>query len=629
MGDFRISAKVRLSLRMDELGAFRPLQKMAAAQNAQRTTKNLNGVKDPRADLKLVQDTSAPPGVSRFILLSTASVAAIQSSQPEALTGPGTGFNSPVGTNPAYLTIGKRIPSASQDKLTVDVIVIPYECTWKKNGIREADRLSLKLFYSDFPFDPRLVRACAMELILGTVNQDDYAAGCAGEYRTNPDGSKELRSVVPDSYVDQMGRQRTNVRFQGFADTWENSWGDENAFIEIEGRDNTQLLIDQQAAPKLVMDMKKPIHEAVAQLLSHYPQMEGLTVEYLPPGEMPPVLEDVLATSAHRPNLGPQPSKGTEKLAVWDYITDVCGALGHMCRVDGTRVIVQRVRSFTTSASVQRPDDPFTTRVGPDGEEIRWRRFMWGRNVAELKTKRNFHPSLTPTNIEVRAYDVSRKKLLVGRFPEKDDRVAYAIPGDAPPDEKWLVKYVGSAGIKDEKILKRIAQDVYESLGRNELEVEIHTPDLCSYAGGDNDPDILDASAGDTIEVMSAQGNDEPNTQASDEAIMTNSERAYQRLIALGYTTEFCDAFVKAKAAGAVLSSQFRLSAIEAKWSTADNGGLELTINGKNYMEIRSDKESTGDEPNNNPKARSPTTGPAGQPWPDLPAPPKPPGGFI
>lgn len=615
------SCKVRLAIRFDEMGAHRDLKTKADAQNATATTKNLSGVKVERGDLKLVQDGDAPPGVSRLILLSSSSVSQIQSNQPNALQQDKGGF----------LRIANSIPQRSQDKLTYDVLLIPTEATWKKNGIREADHLTVKFPYSQFPFDPRLVRSVAMELIMGCVKPEDYEAGVNGEYRTLPDGSQELRSVVPDTYTDNQGRPRTNTRFQGFCDTWENEWPtDGEPMVTLEGRDNTQLIIDQTVSPRLVVDMNKPIHEAVAQYLSHFPQCEGLSVEYLPPGETPPVLSKVLANTAFRPQLGPQPSKGGQDLKAWDYLTDIVGAVGHSIRLDGTRVIIQRVRSFMTSASVRRPDDPYTGRTGPAGERLEWRRFLWGRNIASLKTKRTFTPTRSPVNIEVRIYNHATKQLIVGRFPEDHDRQVYAIPGDASPDQKWEVRRIGYAGIKDAKTAKLIAQELYESQGRNELEVELHTDDLASYAGSDDDPDILDATAGDTIEVMTAEAaaDERDNEQVTLAGVLASSSRARQHIKNLGFTDEFADAFAQASANSAFVQ-QFRLKELESKWTIGDGGGggIELTVAGTNYQEVRSDKVGL-DEPDNNP-GLPPLPGPNAGPPANLPAPSGSPSGWI
>jgi hypothetical protein len=616
--DYRVSCKVRMAIRFDELGAARPLQKKADAQNAQRTTRNLQGVQDPRGDLKLVQDADAPPGVQRLILLSTSSLSQIQSSNSQALQQPSSGFQ----------RISTRLPTRSQDKLTFDVVVLPIELTWKKNGIREADHLQFKILFGDFPFDPRMCRSVGLECVMGVVTEDDYAAGVNGEYRQLPGGEQESRSFVPDTYTDDQGRTRTNVRFQGFADTWENEWNGEGATITIEGRDNTQLLIDQGASPKLVLDMQKPLHVAVAQMLAHYPQMEGMSVEYQPPGETPPVLKSALANTAHRPNLGPQPSKGTDKLSVWDYITDVCGAVGHSCRVDGTRVIVQRVRSFMTSQVVRRPDDPYVGRTGPDGKALPWRRFYWGRNLAEMKTKRKFVPTNTGQNVEMRCWSVAQKKLLVARFPEDNDRNAYALPGDAT-DQKWVTHRV--SGIEDVTTLKRVAQEYYESQGRNEIEVELHTSDLCSYAGTSNDPDILDATAGDTIEVMPVadDAEEDVNDQTKLATAFQSAQRAKQKILDLGFSEDFAKAFATASQAAAFVT-QFRLKTIEAKWSTdGSDGGIELTIGGVNYLEVREDKIGTDIEQNNNPNAPAPQTFNNGPPGDLPPVPGAPSTGFI
>ena len=44
------------------------------------------------------------------------------------------------------------------------------------NGVRTADKLELVLRWRDFPFDPRTVRACAVDFYLGLGSRYSYLA---------------------------------------------------------------------------------------------------------------------------------------------------------------------------------------------------------------------------------------------------------------------------------------------------------------------------------------------------------------------------------------------------------------------------------------------------------------------
>ena len=156
------------------------------------------------------------------------------------------------------------------------------------------------------------------------------------------------------------------------------------------------------------------------------------------------MLGQALAGTAFQPQLGPAPAKGggaTQKLSAWDYLTDVCGALGHNVRVEGTVVVIEQVQTLLSGTAARRSDDPFQGAI-VDGVPFQYRRFLLGRNVQKLQVSRNFSKH-APTNVEVRCYSTRRKKDLVVRFPDptsaRKNLQARALPGDGTTDQKWMV----------------------------------------------------------------------------------------------------------------------------------------------------------------------------------------------
>jgi hypothetical protein len=561
--DYYPSAKVRLIVRFDEFGQTTRLKPAPP-----KITKNLNGVKDDRTPLVVSTDSDAPAGVKRLLL--------------SAANGPGVG----AGTD----------QTKSSDGLTHELGgIIPRSAQWAQNGIRTADTLKCEIKYVDCPIDPRTVRSCAIEYILGCVRAEEYADGIAGKSRPVAKGSPQVESMslVPDTWTDDNGVQRTNVRFQGWVDKWTIDWGDSGEpVIQLECRDNTSLVIGVEAPPKLVVSAKKPIDEAFATYLSHFPAFQGLSIEYRPSGDAVPVLQDVLSKTAFRPQLGPSPAQGagSDKHSVWDYLTDLAGSIGHTLRIEGTTIIIQRARSLMSNAATFRQDDPFRGRTLPSGAQFNYRRFIYGRNVLKMQTSRNFAKSV-PTNIEVRSYSTAQKTVLVGRFPLPPDRQAYAIPGDAGTDQKWLVVRV--AGIEDPKTLRVVAQNIYESIGRNELNVEITTRNLASFGGGNTDPDILDAKPGDSVELLVTRDDDEVNTLTRIENALIAQQRNADFMQQLGFSPEFSSAYSKAYT-DAGFQTVFRVKTMNTTWELTQ--GVTITINGVNYLEVRADKSLASDE---------------------------------
>lgn len=481
---------------------------------------------------------------------------------------------------------------ASADEYThvIDGIV-PVTANFVRNGLRTADTSTVEVAFADLPLDPRTVRSCAVQLYMGTVSANDYAHGALGELRDSSatvSGVRVLYNVLPDSYVDPYGRQRTNLRFEGWVDDWQVDFSDGDApTVTLNCTDNTRLLLDAPVGPKLFVDPNKPIDQAVAAYLSNYPQFRGLAVQYRPAVERGkvPSLKDSLAKTKYQPKLGPPPSGGgaTASLKVWDYLTDVCGSIAHTIRLEGTTIIVQRARTLYDSSLATRPDDPFTGRRLPSGLELPRRLYAYGRNIQSLKVSRKYAKA-AGVNIEVRSYDSSRKKTLVERFPLKDDRVKSLHPGGAA-EQKW--KVISVTGVTDPKVLRAIGQNVYEQINRaNDLVTRVVTQNLGSYGGSNEDPDGLDLLAGDAVDVRIIKEGEVGNTvQLAFEHASSNASQFLQHL---GYSERFANAYQKA-ISNVGFPATFKVKTMGAQWSGQDSG-ISLDVELMNYLEVRADK---------------------------------------
>jgi hypothetical protein len=555
---------VRLIVRFDEFGSTAVQQ-----QSPKKPSTVLRGIKDSRQPL-VAQLDHTNPGVTRILLVPA-------------------GGTAPPG--------GPQGQTGSSDLLTWTVAgIIPKRASWSQNGIRVADTLSATLKFIDCPIDPRTIRSCAIEYYSGTVTGDQYARGVAGETRT-PKGqtaAKQSLNVIPETWVDDSGRQRTNQRFQGFVDKWTVDWDEnEEPIIQLECRDNTQLLIDTEAPSALTISPKKTIDHAIADYLANFPTFSGLAVEYRPTGATPPTLGGALAGTAFQPHLGPAPAKGGgasagEKLSVWDYLTDVCGALGHNIRVEGTTIVIEQVSTLLSNKAARRADDPFQGRT-VDGVPFTYRRFIWGRNLKKLQISRNYSKH-APTCIEVRSYSTRRKKTLVVRFPDPQTQrallQAHALPGNGGTDQKWLVLKV--RGIEDKATLTVIAQNAYQSIGRNEFGIQLETPNLASFGGDSLDPDVLDMLVGDTFEVLVARDQETDAMSGTEDDLLA---RGTELMRSLGFDEGFSAAYSNAYTSAGFLTT-FRVRQMTQEWDAEE--GLNIAIHGVNYLEVRVDQPFAG-----------------------------------
>lgn len=558
------SAKVRLIVRLDDFGTHAPPKPKKPPQLRK-------GTKDPKA----LQVSKVENGWAIGQVAQGATKGGPQAQQSAA-----DGFTHVIeGVIPAKMTIGR-------------------------NGIRTADTLTAEFRFIDLPIDPRVVRSCAVQAYVGCLLDSDFTAGLRGEAdaaEPGTDNAARPLNVVPDTWVDASGKERTNLRFSGWVDEWNVEFpeGDEPR-VHIECTDNTRLVIEQDAPPQLHIDGKKPLDEAVATYLANFPQCNGLTVVYLPAGETPPKVGDSASKLAVAPQAaGPTPAAGApggaapEKLAVWDYLTDVCVSVGHTIRVEGVSVIIQRARTIYGANFPSRPDDPFEGRTLPGGRRLVARTYVYGRNVSDLTFKRKM-TRFAPQNVEVRCYDAAKKKTLIARFPEKKDRQVRVLPGgDSTVDEKWIVHEVH--GVTDVKTLRTIAEGIYEAVGRNELEANFETISLGSYGGGDLDPDALDAVPGDTIQVEVAREGDGFSTVTGAEDDIATKAAVF--LAGLGFSAEFAEAYGKA-VRNVAYPTTFRARSITIDWDAGDeggggdeSGGVKLTFECVNYLEVVSDKQ--------------------------------------
>lgn len=489
--------------------------------------------------------------------------------------------------------------SESNDQRTHTIEgVVPVNVAHARNGIRIADTLRATFMKEDFPFDPRLIRSCGVEYYLGCVTPEDFSSAVAEGKRFN-DGQPSL-AMIPDSWIDSRGRTRSNLRFQGWVDEWSLEAADGSAqTVTIECTDQTRLLIDQPAPPKLTIGTAEPIDRAIANYLANFPQYEGFGVQYRPTSATNrPTLKDVLAKSAFKPTLGPSPNGG-DKLAVWDYVTDICGACGHVCYVDvefkpdGSAipvVVIQRPRTLFGEKFSGRENDPFTGRRLPNGREVIARTFTYGINVIGFSMSRKLS-CYDPQSIEVRCWSPRLKKTLVARFPLPakkggDPKTPKKLAPGNTADQKWEVVRV--QGIEDEATLRLIAQSVFEQRRRNELTVNISTKNLGSLGGSNMDPDVLDLMASDVIEMETRQfDEDEVDFQALDPAA---------HLEQLGYSPDLAQAYARASA-NQNFPTSFRVRQMATTWSRDE--GVAIDIEGCNYMEVEidlpNDEEQTAD----------------------------------
>ena len=544
MGDYYPAWKARLILRIDEMGDTKSLDDKLPSKTKLKT--QVKGTGDTSDNLDVVTDPDSPPGVTRYLL------------QPKAPKASG----------------GQQSCVTSSDDRTFEIEVMPRKVSWKVESAREAETLKVDLQFVDLPLDPRVIRSCGIKFYLGTITPEEFAQA---------QSTGKGLPLLPDSHTWPDGVTRESIRFSGWVDEWNVEWAeDEPPMVSLECRDNTKLMISQESAPQLTIGQKEPIDKAIAKYLSNYPQFAGLSVEYRPNTDTPPKLESILSPTAFKPKLGVSPSKGGDaKLSVWDFLTDIVGSIGHLIRVEGNVIVVQRVRTFTTRAYIPRSDDPYQQRT-VDGLALPRRAMIYGQNLQSLKIARKYSKGI-PTNVEVRCYNPARKNTIVARWPNKGESIANPVnPGDGAGDHS--VHVVRMTGVIDAATLKTIAQSTYEVLGRTEMSLHLKTKALSSFGGGNADPDLFYLLPGDGVDLMVAHGGvDLP---------YANSEQSARALLeSAGFSGKFVDVYTKAYGSQG-FQSTFISRGIQVDCDSSE--GVSIDIELVNYLEIRVDKDPNG-----------------------------------
>ena len=587
-GDYIVGWKLRLIVRLEEFGNTTLVRNLAT--NPITPPQVMRGVTSTRSQATPQQVPATPSAPGGYVV---------------SFAG-GTVPSGGAGGGPQSV-------DSSQDGLTYTIgAVIPRSFKLGINGFKEPDTMSCELRYVDVPFDPMCFRSIGLELYVGTMTQDDYTAGVGGATRTTTVGTTQLSeplNVIPDGFTGPQGEPRTNLRFQGFVDEWETAFTDEGlAVVRLKCSDNTRLFIDQPMPPGLRCSTTLPLDQAIAQLLANFPQFAGLTVSYLPAQATSPVIGTAFADGAQMPD-GLQASNGgaSQTLSVWDYLVELCTAIGHNVRVEGTNLIIQRIRAALGRNFPPRIGDPFVGRTW-GGSLHQLRTFIWGRNCKTVTNRRKY--SRTAVNCEVRSYNPLTKTTMLARFPPfansqgvggqasgpnaSTNRLIHTLPGDGRQETKYTVFPV--PGVTDQATLQNVAQAYYEGLNRGELGKVIHTRDLASFAGDATDPDILDLFAGDHIEFLTERFDDSNDTVDTDlgqlENALLQANLGYDLLMTAGFDAGFA---AKYCATYAAVGFQTTFAVKRMDVSGDHEAGIDITIEGANCVEARVDGPGVAD----------------------------------
>ena len=465
------------------------------------------------------------------------------------------------------------------DDLTVLGDIEPISAQIERNGLATADTCTITLDYVAAPFDPRVIRAAHVEILVGVVPPEDYEAGVErGERR--PDGSL-LSTVGKQADGSLIGA----TRFVGFVDDWSVKYSIDGDTVVLECRDMSAGLRKLKANPGDSIDLALPIDQGIRQYLDNVsPTTRGTNVFYEGEGAAPTPAEAIpRRMRARRGRAARRGRRGGQDVTLWDHITDVCASIGLVPIMRGFDVVVIEPRTLYSSMGAIR--------------------MIYGRNLENLEFTRRLQGVKVPT-IEVRAYDAERGRTLWARFPTRAGEQASGVFGeDNPPpplranevtpsgaNPTESIRTITVSGTVDPNLLQRIAENAFQQIGRQEIEGNLNTFDVSGFGTDPLDADLLQASAGAPVEILLVAGGDDrdelqPNTTLAQlQAMARDARRDY--LVSLGWDERVAERFAALQEATG-FQTVFRAQDLRIDWDHEE--GIKIGLNFINYITVRED----------------------------------------
>lgn len=507
------------------------------------------------------------------------------------------------GTTPEDRLARMSSPGFGRKTKTIDVV--PEHVEIEMNGYRAADTCTVKIPFRNLPVDPRMARACLVQVFLGTVEARDFSAGnrnWVAEGRPAASGTPSL--------VKAYGMQGVqNLRFVGYVDEWHVKYDDDGDTISLKMRDFTGVMLDIELAAEVLktVNYNQTLDRVVRDILKLHKSTANMAVEpetassdtTIPtarnPADTPRVM---LGKDGKSPKVPPPMA---DSIKMWDLVADVCNkSAGWIAYVDLDRVVIRPPNAPVPDSknTLQQPLSAFR-RVIPGYEslgETSIRVVVYGKNIEKLELERKM-AGFPPTGVSIVSYDCDSRTRIVGSFPSAADLKAKGSPQKSTGVKVKSAGKVGEVtyrtffypGLRSEKAAYEIARQVYEQMGLQELQGSLQTQDLASLGGDNTDPDILSLKSGDAIRILVAPGDTNRDrrliSQMNDLAKKGRSELA-AFLVGLGFGADIADVIAEKWKQKDQFASVFYVRNVRHTFDAGD--GYSCSMDFVNYIPVRS-----------------------------------------
>lgn len=481
---------------------------------------------------------------------------------------------------------------------------LPTIATVVRAPSKDADTAQLVFSFKDLPIDPRCVRSAFVAITLGTTDRDDFEAGMLRQTRR---ADKTLTSIV-EHREGQEKQLHTSTRFVGYVATWKISFDESGETATLDCVD-VSVVLRQQPLHGHKIDLTKPVDVGVQALVDSFPTSRGIKVVLgtpvgaqdsvqkpkgilTPSDVMPPALKTRRGKVA-------QADQKTEKMTVWDHISDVALRLG----------LVPVMRHFTLY--LMEPRTLFRDLLNPV-------RMVYGQNVERLELTRKME-GITTDTIEIRCPDRTIGRVLWARYPVLSGEPKSGIlgkPGSPQPVTSRaskitpngtgheIVRVLTVRGVASLATLERIAESTFHEIGRQEVLGVFSTHDIDSFEAK-YEADLLDLQPGDAVMVLVSQQGKRPeqtgsNTLQQLEAMSVAQRRGY--LEGLGISSQAAGKLAVAQEQ-TKLQSAFRAGMVTIRWSHEE--GISIDCDFYNFIVVREDPDAAGSTLGGTPKSLS------------------------
>lgn len=352
------------------------------------------------------------------------------------------------------------------------------------NDYTQADTFSIEIDYKNFPFDPRTVRA-----IGATIAMEDT------KRIFNDDNSLRTVKIIekgPDA----------NAIFIGFADEEKISFDDTRRTVTIEGRDYTGLLIDKKYQLGAV-SLEKSVDAVISEMLLSNPDTEKITVDNQVQESLP-----VLAKYWGEKDALSGKRSSVKDETYWDVIQDIVRRAGLIAYIELDKLVIAKPRNIY--------------------DKTKAKKFVYGRNLKNLEYSRKIGRK-RGFNILVRSLNLNTKEILEAKIPLEATTAWSEATGIANAEVKVKKLKAGGtanakgstveekeetapymsfivADVSDKNHLIEVGQQVYEEIGRQEIEGSLETKEMATADGDNKEFNLLKLRNGTPIQIYVEQG---------------------------------------------------------------------------------------------------------------------------